>query len=772
MTAARRDAQRRRARPGRSSSARGSSASTPATSPPSSSTATCSAASPTASRPASIRVAESAVLVGGGRRALPRGRRRRRARRRSARHGRPHREPLSDSWRYDHGPPRPQTGPYFGEFGGRFVPESLIAALDELSRGLRRWPSSTPRSSAELAELARSYTGRPSIITEVPRFAEHAGGARIILKREDLNHTGSHKINNVLGQALLTRRIGKTRVIAETGAGQHGVATATAAALFGLDCIVYMGEVDTERQALNVARMRLLGAEVVAGDDRLAHAQGRHQRGDARLGHQRRDHQLHLRHGRRPAPVPGDGARLPEDHRRGGPRSRCSSSTGALPDAVAACVGGGSNAIGIFHAFLDDTEVALYGFEAGGRRRRHRRGTPRRSPRAAPACCTARAATCCRTRTARPSSRTRSPPASTTRASAPSTPGSPTSAAPATCRSTDAAAMDALRLLTPHRGHHPGDRVGARPRRRARARPRARPGRDHPREPLAAAATRTWRPPDATSTCSTRSERSREHGRRRHPPPQRRRPPARSSATCPVGFPDLDDEHRRRRRPRRERRRRARARPAVLRPRHGRPGHPGGHAAALANGFRLARRLRGRRGASRDRVDAPVLVMTYWNPVLQYGVDRFADDLAAAGGAGLITPDLIPDEARRLDRRVRAHRTRPGVPRGAVLDRRAPAAGGRGEPRLRLRRLHHGHHRRPRRRRRGRAHASSPAARGRRRRATLRRARHLDRRAGRRGARATPTARSSARRSSRPSPTAASPRVGALAASSRAAPPQ
>ena len=157
---------------------------------------------------------------------------------------------------------RDENGPYFGDFGGRFVPESLVAALDELTAAYEL-TKSDPEFAAELTALHQTYTGRPSIITEVPRFAEHAGGARIILKREDLNHTGSHKINNVLGQALLTKRIGKTRVIAETGAGQHGVATATAAALFGLECVVYMGEVDTERQALNVARMRLLGAEVV-----------------------------------------------------------------------------------------------------------------------------------------------------------------------------------------------------------------------------------------------------------------------------------------------------------------------------------------------------------------------------------------------------------------------------------------------------------------------------------------------------------------------------
>src|ERR671921_252939 len=150
----------------------------------------------------------------------------------------------------------------FGPYGGRYVPEALVAALDELDSAFRT-AMDDPIFRAELTHLNRTYSGRPSILTEVRRFAEHAGGARVLLKREDLNHTGSHKINNVLGQALLTRRIGKQRVIAETGAGQHGVATATACALLGLQCVVYMGEEDTRRQALNVARMRLLGADVI-----------------------------------------------------------------------------------------------------------------------------------------------------------------------------------------------------------------------------------------------------------------------------------------------------------------------------------------------------------------------------------------------------------------------------------------------------------------------------------------------------------------------------
>lgn len=259
---------------------------------------------------------------------------------------------------------RAQTGPYFGEFGGRFVPESLIAALDELSEAYTL-AKLDREFQAELDELGRSYTGRPSIITEVPRFAEHAGGARVILKREDLNHTGSHKINNVLGQALLTRRIGKRRVIAETGAGQHGVATATAAALFGLDCTIYMGEVDTERQALNVARMRLLGAEVIAvktGSRTLKDAINDAMR-DWVTNVETTNYIFGTVAGPHPFPemvrdfqkVIGEEA-----------RQQVLDLTGELPTAVAACVGGGSNAIGIFHAFLDDPDVALYGFEAGG----------------------------------------------------------------------------------------------------------------------------------------------------------------------------------------------------------------------------------------------------------------------------------------------------------------------------------------------------------------------------------------------------------------------
>ncbi|PZE71498.1 MULTISPECIES: tryptophan synthase subunit beta [unclassified Curtobacterium] len=255
-------------------------------------------------------------------------------------------------------------GPYFGDFGGRFVPESLVLALDELEAAFRQaWAD--PAFRAELDELQRDYTGRPSIITEVPRFAKHAGGARVILKREDLNHTGSHKINNVLGQALVARRLGKTRLIAETGAGQHGVATATAAALFGMDCVVYMGAVDTERQALNVARMRLLGAEVIpveTGSRTLKDAIN-----DALRDWVANVESTHYLLGTVAGPHPFP-EMVREFHKVIGEEARQQvlDRVGRLPDAVAACVGGGSNAMGIFEAFLDDESVALHGFEAGG----------------------------------------------------------------------------------------------------------------------------------------------------------------------------------------------------------------------------------------------------------------------------------------------------------------------------------------------------------------------------------------------------------------------
>lgn len=259
---------------------------------------------------------------------------------------------------------REVSGPYYGDFGGRYVPESLIHALDELEAAYLS-AKADPEFQARLTELHRTYTGRPSIITEAHRFAEHCGGARIFLKREDLNHTGSHKINNVLGQALLAQRIGKTRLIAETGAGQHGVATATAAALMGMSCVVYMGEVDTERQALNVARMRLLGAEVVpvtTGSRTLKDAINDAMR-DWVANVESTHYLLGTVAGPHPFPLI-----VRDFHSIIGVEARAQmlELTGALPTAVTACVGGGSNAMGIFHAFLDDEEVQLVGYEAAG----------------------------------------------------------------------------------------------------------------------------------------------------------------------------------------------------------------------------------------------------------------------------------------------------------------------------------------------------------------------------------------------------------------------
>ena len=260
---------------------------------------------------------------------------------------------------------RDQVGPYFGEFGGRFVPESLIAALDQLD-SVYQEARHDPEFALELAELHRSYTGRPSIITEAKKFGATANpDVRIFLKREDLNHTGSHKINNVLGQALVTKRMGKTRIIAETGAGQHGVASATAAALFGLECTVYMGEVDTERQALNVARMRLLGAEVIpvkTGSRTLKDAINEALR-DWVANVDTTHYLLGTVAGPHPFPT-----MVRDFHSVIGTEARQQmlDEFGFLPTAVAACVGGGSNAIGIFHAFLDDNEVDLFGFEAAG----------------------------------------------------------------------------------------------------------------------------------------------------------------------------------------------------------------------------------------------------------------------------------------------------------------------------------------------------------------------------------------------------------------------
>ncbi len=258
--------------------------------------------------------------------------------------------------------PLPDRSGHFGRFGGRFVPEALIAAHDELAEA---WQDAMadPAFTGELDRMLREYAGVPSLLYDATRLSERAG-ARIVLKREDLNHTGAHKVRNVLGQALLAKRMGKPRVIAETGAGQHGVATATACAYLGLDCVVYMGEVDTRRQSLNVARMRLLGAEVVAvtsGSRTLKDAINEALR-DWVASVDDTHYLLGTAAGSHPFPA------MVREFVRGigdEARAQCLELTGALPDIATACVGGGSNAIGLFAAFLDDP-VRLVGFEAGG----------------------------------------------------------------------------------------------------------------------------------------------------------------------------------------------------------------------------------------------------------------------------------------------------------------------------------------------------------------------------------------------------------------------
>lgn len=296
----------------------------------------------------------------------------------------------------------PDSGGHFGGpsgWGGRYVPEALMAVIEEVTAAYQKERVSQDFLD-DLDRLQANYAGRPSPLYEATRLSQHAGSARIFLKREDLNHTGSHKINNVLGQALLARRMGKTRVIAETGAGQHGVATATACALLGLDCVIYMGGIDTARQALNVARMRLLGAEVVAvqtGSKTLKDAINEAFR-DWVANADNTYYCFGTAAGPHPFPT------MVRDFQRiigMEARVQIQGQAGRLPDAVVACVGGGSNAIGIFHAFLDDPGVRLVGFEAAGdgvETGRHAATFTAGSP----GHFTDRSRTCCKTRTVRP----------------------------------------------------------------------------------------------------------------------------------------------------------------------------------------------------------------------------------------------------------------------------------------------------------------------------------------------------------------------------------
>ena len=268
-------------------------------------------------------------------------------------------------------PEVPDAAGRFGPFGGRYVPETLTRALDEL---IVEYEKAVADESfhAELAELYRQYVGRPSPLYHARRLSEKCGGAQIYLKREDLNHTGAHKINNTLGQGLLTRRMGKRRVIAETGAGQHGVATATACALFGLDCVVYMGEEDVRRQRPNVFSMKLLGAEVrpVASGSRTLRDATNEAFRDWMASVETTHYCLGSVVGPHPFP------RIVRDFQSiigRETRQQCMEEIGRLPDVIVACVGGGSNAAGIFYPFISDAGVALVGVEAGGRSSQARR---------------------------------------------------------------------------------------------------------------------------------------------------------------------------------------------------------------------------------------------------------------------------------------------------------------------------------------------------------------------------------------------------------------
>jgi tryptophan synthase beta chain len=258
----------------------------------------------------------------------------------------------------------PDRRGYYGEFGGRFVPETLVAPIEALEREYLEARQDAEFVS-ELGRLLRHYAGRPTPLWDARRLAAAHGGARILLKREDLTHTGAHKINNALGQALLAKRMGKRRIVAETGAGQHGVASATACALLGLECVVYMGTEDMRRQALNVFRMRLLGATVEgvdAGSRTLKDAIN-----EAMRDWVARPYDTHYLLGSALGPHPYP-LMVREFQSVIGKEAReqCLALTGRLPDAVVACVGGGSNAIGLFDAFIDDAGVRLIGVEAGG----------------------------------------------------------------------------------------------------------------------------------------------------------------------------------------------------------------------------------------------------------------------------------------------------------------------------------------------------------------------------------------------------------------------
>ena len=562
---------------------------------------------------------------------------------------------------------------YFGDFGGRFMPEALVAALDELTAA---WQDAMadPGFIEEFAAIQRDYAGIPSPLYEASRLSEKVG-VRILLKREDLNHTGAHKIRNVLGQALLTKRMGKTRVIAETGAGQHGVASATAAAYFGLDCTVYMGSVDTRRQALNVARMHLLGAKVVPVDSGSATLK------DA-INEALRDWVASVDHtaylfgtAAGPHPFPSmvrDFTRAIGDEAR----QQCLDRYGGLPDAIAACVGGGSNAIGLFTAFLDDEDVAIYGFEPGGE------GVD--TPRHAATIHAGDTGVLHGARTYVLQDEDGQTIESHSISAGLDYPGVGPQHAhlSATGRATylpvtDAEAMDAMALLSRTEGIIPAiesaHAVAGALRHGGAAPGRQGPRRDHAGQPL-----RPRRQGHGHRDRVVRARRPRRESPRsrvgwRASPVAFEKARAEGRAALvgylPAGFPDVAggiealtvmvDAGLRRHR----------GRPALQRPGHGRPDHPGRRPAGPRGRrphHRRAAHRRGGRGDRRADGDHDLL-----EPRREVRRQRFAADLANAGGAGLITPDLTPDSAARVDRRGRRARPRQDLPGRPVVHRRA-----------------------------------------------------------------------------------------------------
>ncbi len=314
----------------------------------------------------------------------------------------------------------------FGIYGGRFVPETLMPLIHSLEKAYVE-AKADPSFKAELDHLLKHYVGRPSPLYFAERLTERLGGAKVYFKRDELNHTGAHKINNVIGQILLARRMGKKRIIAETGAGQHGVATATACARFGLECIVYMGAVDVERQKPNVFRMKMLGAEVRPVE------QGARTLKDA-MNEALRDwvtnvHTTYYCIGTVAGPHPYP-AMVRDFQCVIGEETRAQmlELEGRLPDSLVACIGGGSNAIGLFHPFLDEPQIEMFGVEAAGHGLDVPNGHAASINGGRPACCTATAPISCRPTTVRSSRATRSPPGSTIPASGRSTRGSMTSA--------------------------------------------------------------------------------------------------------------------------------------------------------------------------------------------------------------------------------------------------------------------------------------------------------------------------------------------------------